>query len=779
MSTYITQEAVLPYYYNFRSYSINDDYSGYGLQTSYGEFHYTKYFMKDILDTTMQYHYGDYIDVTGYAATRGFQRDKATAYWDDDTGYAWFIESEDIRTQYRYRDLIESQTTPGYYTVMFRDWDGTLLKTQTVKQGESAMPPPDPYRDGFIFIEWNEDYTNIQASVNIVASYYSGNPKSLGDVRDSVTVIFNDWDGTALKTQSVGQGGTATPPLSLYREGYIFTGWSGSYENIQANRTITAQYEKISNDDPFTMGEDNYRFANDLSSFSDSPTYAIPLERFEEIYVPVDADQLYRDSLPWAGNCYGFAASSYAFEDYKLQHSDYQSGVSKTYNFSVPRTPNSELTKLIELYQISQNLPKVDDEHKKWMDNLSALVAAVNNEDGLIVEFWSTRGGGAHAVIAYGIEKTGNSTYAIKIYDNNQPDNKDLRINIDTSKSGSTGWSFNSADGEGYNSRMHDRISFTHGETVYNAVKEAKGGTKSPSATTRISVPLNAEITNSKGVSVEKINDAYRSIPIGVLPLDKNGNDPTPKRSVETWCVPEDVYTIDIPEAANDSVRVYNGYEAFEITANSGIAEVKCAIGSESYAKILEAGTSEAVEIRYATNETIDNPARFRTEKGGVFSAVVGESGKLMVIGDIEIRIISGAQNIEKLPGDIKTIKLQIGSPYMDVDGIQKEIYPKENVVAILEENRTLVPIRAIAEELGAEVAWENATKTVTIKRDGGIVELKIGNKNIDVNGKEIQSDVAPGLRNNRTMVPLRVVMEALNCQVDWEQKTKTVTIRG
>ena len=66
---------------------------------------------------------------------------------------------------YQYDDGINE------YTVTFVDWNGTVLKTQTVIEGESATPPSDPTRDGFVFTGWNGTYTNVTSNATITATY--------------------------------------------------------------------------------------------------------------------------------------------------------------------------------------------------------------------------------------------------------------------------------------------------------------------------------------------------------------------------------------------------------------------------------------------------------------------------------------------------------------------------------------------------------------------------------------------------------------------------------
>jgi len=86
----------------------------------------------------------------------------------------------------------------------------------------------------------------------------------------------------------------------------------------------------------------------------------------------------------------------------------------------------------------------------------------------------------------------------------------------------------------------------------------------------------------------------------------------------------------------------------------------------------------------------------------------------------------------------------------------------------IIENDRTLVPLRFISERLGAQVAWDDATRKVTITDGDNTIELIIGDSNPKLNGKTIPIDAAPKIYNDYTYVPLRFIAEALGCKVDW-----------
>ena len=95
----------------------------------------------------------------------------------------------------------------------------------------------------------------------------------------------------------------------------------------------------------------------------------------------------------------------------------------------------------------------------------------------------------------------------------------------------------------------------------------------------------------------------------------------------------------------------------------------------------------------------------------------------------------------------------------------------------IMVNDRTLVPLRAIFEALGATVDWNGDTQTVTSTRDNVTVSLTIGSEVMTKNGISYALDVPAQLVGERTLVPVRAIAEAFGSVVDWNGETQTVII--
>lgn len=106
----------------------------------------------------------------------------------------------------------------------------------------------------------------------------------------------------------------------------------------------------------------------------------------------------------------------------------------------------------------------------------------------------------------------------------------------------------------------------------------------------------------------------------------------------------------------------------------------------------------------------------------------------------------------------------------MFIVSLEDDIVEFEDVQPIIKDSRTLVPFRAILEKAGAKVDWNQENKKVTAELDGKKIEMTIGQKKIMVDGKEVELDVAPMVKEGRTLIPLRGMFENLGFEVEYEK---------
>lgn len=95
----------------------------------------------------------------------------------------------------------------------------------------------------------------------------------------------------------------------------------------------------------------------------------------------------------------------------------------------------------------------------------------------------------------------------------------------------------------------------------------------------------------------------------------------------------------------------------------------------------------------------------------------------------------------------------------------------------VIESDRTLVPLRFIFETLGADVDWEDSTRTAIVQNDEATILFSIDNTSASVNSVSKTMDVPARLVNDKTMVPLRFLSEELGFNVEWDETTRTATI--
>ena len=101
----------------------------------------------------------------------------------------------------------------------------------------------------------------------------------------------------------------------------------------------------------------------------------------------------------------------------------------------------------------------------------------------------------------------------------------------------------------------------------------------------------------------------------------------------------------------------------------------------------------------------------------------------------------------------------------------------ESDVPPVIIKERTLIPARAVFENMGASVAWDEETRVVEVSLGTSTVKLTIDSKTAFVNGKQVAMEVPAMIIDSRTLIPVRFVAESLSCGVGWDDLSRTVKI--
>ena len=105
-------------------------------------------------------------------------------------------------------------------------------------------------------------------------------------------------------------------------------------------------------------------------------------------------------------------------------------------------------------------------------------------------------------------------------------------------------------------------------------------------------------------------------------------------------------------------------------------------------------------------------------------------------------------------------------------NGEMTQIDPDNDaVMPIIINDRTMVPVRFISESLGADVTWDADTKQIGISYNGKNIKMTVGDSQFTVDGETVELDSPPTIVEDRTLVPLRALVESLNKKVFWDDK--------
>lgn len=132
------------------------------------------------------------------------------------------------------RTVIDTIEAPKpTYTVKFYDWDGTVISTQAVTEGESAVLPENPTKDGYNFLGWDKSVSNIKEDTEFYADFE----------KKQYTVVFVDWENQQIEIKKFNHGDVLVAPEAETVEGYAFKGWDSENTIVTQDMVVTAQYE--------------------------------------------------------------------------------------------------------------------------------------------------------------------------------------------------------------------------------------------------------------------------------------------------------------------------------------------------------------------------------------------------------------------------------------------------------------------------------------------------------------------------------------------------------
>ena len=181
-------------------------------------------------------------------------------------------------------------------------------------------------------------------------------------------------------------------------------------------------------------------------------------------------------------------------------------------------------------------------------------------------------------------------------------------------------------------------------------------------------------------------------------------------------------------------------------------------------------GGSAVDKVKTDKNGKIERPAD-PTKEGYIFVGWYSDS-KLTKPFDFSAELTANSTLYAKWKENNEII-LTIGSRKISVFGreIQNDVAPK------IVNDRTMLPIRIVAESLGGTVTWNGELQRVTIQKGADVILITIGADTAYVNGTAVKLDAAAFVENGRTYLPLRFVSETLGAQVAWNEAEKKVTI--
>lgn len=289
----------------------------------------------------------------------------------------------------------------------------------------------------------------------------------------------------------------------------------------------------------------------------------------------------------------------------------------------------------------------------------------------------------------------------------------------------------------------------------------------------------------SKDLTIDKTPQHFTTRNIGngfvvkvLSPTENIGNTPFEVQyrlhDTDAWtsAVPNTAgtYDVKITRAADGDINPF-ACEIFEGLVLTKKRSSSSGAATQTYTAQFDTNGGSAVDkVKTDKNGKIERPAD-PTKEGYIFVGWYSDS-KLTKPFDFSAELTANSTLYAKWKENNEII-LTIGSRKISVFGreIQNDVAPK------IVNDRTMLPIRIVAESLGGTVTWNGELQRVTIQKGADVILITIGADTAYVNGTAVKLDAAAFVENGRTYLPLRFISETLGAQVVWNEAEKTVTI--
>ncbi len=269
----------------------------------------------------------------------------------------------------------------------------------------------------------------------------------------------------------------------------------------------------------YTEQQDHYSFDNSSSSFGYGSRYFIPRQRYvTALQSIIRGSYYYALSDVWSGSCFGMSASSTEFYEGEMFNiTDYNPLAENLYDIAAPGDANADITKLIEIYQVSQYVDEIGMEiagnfgkYKKLVNQVEEFERSGGLDtdpvaDPLVMCLYA--GCAGHAVVPVSVNMDGNGNYIFEVYDSNFPNGfRTLKLNKDLS---------------GIDYGLYTEASFVRYSTIRDCLLNADFTgqylNKEPFESNKVSIAINRSainLVNGGGKDYTEIKGAYEQRPV-------------------------------------------------------------------------------------------------------------------------------------------------------------------------------------------------------------------------------------------------------------------------